>query len=456
MKRYTLEEYVLGVTATARNVHAILVQETDGGPVIVRQFHRTIGESQAFAPLTPEMSDNENSDISFNITDSNPGGMFMAGEFGAGDPSASFDGGNDLSSDSAVQFQATTKFDLELLDIITECQESGYENFRIAFAIGSGFLRTAEIKARSGNEAVTDEGEETKSSILNFKRGRGGKQSVEGVFSQKFDGEFDPGKGCISPNAVDDAGMSKALAVFATGNEPVEPTLQTIRDRKRTTPPIELLDNEITLFIGLARAAERRNEDPTADGQENRPTLLVRAGTEDTIVMFVSGDELVRFENLRSITAFDPPETICSRVLLLQDEFGLGDAGTVVLLGESAKNLWRTASGRFSRTPRSRCFATTFQNSEVKTAALSRVIRFWQQQSHFGSSEIRISKKALSRSISCPRSCSGPSLSSHLPGRWRRCTRSCSLRRCFSCIATTLSSTRWSCTSMNWHSIQLN
>ncbi len=339
MKRYAIEEYILGVTATSRDVHAVLVQDTDSGPVIVRQFHRTIGESgsQFYAPVTPEMNESGSTDITFNVGgESDAGGsLFLAGEFGQMDSRGSFDARGDGGGTPASSFQATTKFDLELLDIISECQDAGFENFRISFAIGTGFLRTSEIKVRvHGRRRSRTESGEKKPGVLNFGNGKPGKNSIEGAFAEKHDGEFDPGKVVFLPMKSDDPEILKALAVFATKNEPVEPTLQTIRDRKRTLPGIDLLDTEITLFLGLAKAAQNRSAELGNSDTEHGPTLLVRAGTEDTIVMFLDGDKLVRFESLRSITAFDPPETICSRVLLLQDEFGLGDAGTVVLLGE--------------------------------------------------------------------------------------------------------------------------
>jgi Tfp pilus assembly protein PilN len=226
------------------------------------------------------------------------------------------------------------KFDLELLDIISECKNAGYEHFKLAFALPSSLLRSDEIKARGKGAAKSMDNEDAKSNGFGLGLGKGSKKTVEGVFRDKHEGDYDPGKVVFLPMKSNETGISRALAVYAASNEPVEPTLQALRDRKRSTPPIDLLDTEITLFAGLARLAEKRNAHKDSDSSQTGPTLLVRAGTEDTIVMFLEGDHLLRFESLRSITAFDPPETICSRVLLLQDEFGLGDAGTVVLLGE--------------------------------------------------------------------------------------------------------------------------
>ena len=330
MKRTTTEDHVLGVTATARNVHAVLVKESDSGPVILRQFHRTIGESQSYAPLTPEVTQSKSSDITFSMgTDAGDQNFFLAGEFGKTDNQSGIDNSMDVFANT-VAVQSVTKFDMELLDIISECKNAGYEDFKVAFALPSSLVRSEEITARGKGAAPSIDDDHKGSGLFGFGRGKGGKQTIEGVFADKFDGEFDPWKVVFLPMHSNETGVTRALAVFALQNEPVEPTLQTIRDRKRSMPIVELLDTEITLYAGLARLAEKRNSDAAQTG----PTLLVRAGTEDTLVMFLEGDKILRFESLRSITAFDPPETICSRVLLLQDEFGLGDAGTVILLGE--------------------------------------------------------------------------------------------------------------------------
>jgi hypothetical protein len=241
MKRYATEEYVLGVTATTRNVHAVLVHDTDSGPVIVRQFHRTIGESHSYAPLTPELSETGGSDISFNIGGDSGGSspLFLAGEFGRAETTQTYDA-KDGSPDAVAGFQSTVKFDLELLEIISECQDAGFSDFRIAFAIGSSFIKTSEIKAPNGKSKKSTASDGGMSNILSFGSGRGAKNTISGVFAEKHDGEFDPGKVIFLPMKSNDPEISKALAVFAASHEPVEPTLQTIRDRKRTLPPIEL------------------------------------------------------------------------------------------------------------------------------------------------------------------------------------------------------------------------
>jgi len=66
-------------------------------------------------------------------------------------------------------------------------------------------------------------------------------------------------------------------------------------------------------------------------------TLVLRAGIEDTLALFLKDGEVQYFERMRSVTAFDAPETLCSRILLLQDEHGVGDFARVLLLGEQGE-----------------------------------------------------------------------------------------------------------------------
>jgi hypothetical protein len=68
--------------------------------------------------------------------------------------------------------------------------------------------------------------------------------------------------------------------------------------------------------------------------QPTRGTALVRVGAEDTLILFFTGSDLRHFERLRSLSTYDSPETICSRVLLQQDEQKLGEVDHVLVLTE--------------------------------------------------------------------------------------------------------------------------
>jgi hypothetical protein len=52
-------------------------------------------------------------------------------------------------------------------------------------------------------------------------------------------------------------------------------------------------------------------------------------------MLFFEGRDLLRFERLRALTAYDSPETICSRVLLQQDEWKIGEIQHLLVLSEA-------------------------------------------------------------------------------------------------------------------------
>ncbi|GMQ81450.1 MAG: SPOR domain-containing protein [Rhodothermia bacterium] len=356
MKRIGSTEYVLGITASPKAVNAVLVHNTSGGPVILKKFHRPRGRGDTFAPLTPELSDVSSGDSSFHVGEGikSSGAMFLGSEFGSpGDsestPSLPDSIASDYSEMPMSMYETAERFDVELLDIVAECRTAGYEEFRIAFTVGSTFLETEEIRI-GGDETpasrLKDSSKKAKTSKKKkkFKLGNGSRSggAMMEALEEKHPGEVDAGKVTFLPMKSKKEGEQRSLAVFTTALEPVGPTIADIRERKRPLPPVDLFDTEFTLYHGLARAAYLLSaeslDSPKSSSYEEGRVLFVRAGIGDTIVMFMEGAELVLFESLRSITAIDPPETICSRVLLLQDEFGLGDADMVVLLGEERES----------------------------------------------------------------------------------------------------------------------
>ncbi|MCH6579526.1 MAG: hypothetical protein IH802_04090 [Nitrospinae bacterium] len=86
------------------------------------------------------------------------------------------------------------------------------------------------------------------------------------------------------------------------------------------------------------RATDALDEALPIASDEAFNTLIVRAGAEDTLVLFLQDDTLQQSENLRSLTAYEAPETICSRVLLLQDEYGIGEVQHGLLLSEERED----------------------------------------------------------------------------------------------------------------------
>ncbi len=343
MKRYRSKEYILGVTASDRAVHAVLVQDTPDGPVIIRQFERSRTGQESFTPLMPELNDSRDNDFSFKIGDESaaPSPIFLAAEFGGS--------GNTASEDSLGSVTGTGKpgqlFDLELLDIVAECRDAGYDDFHILFSLGSAFLSTVKLEIASSKRADR-KNKNVKKKNGSSKRSAPSKEEYISALESVCNQKVDPLRTAFVPLKHDGDVRGMSLAIMPLEVDPVTSTLEEIRARKRSLPKVDLLDTEITLFLGLARAAyllkassEEFDFEDIRERGDNARILFIRAGFEDTLVMFLEGEQLVRFENLRSITSFDPPETIFSRVLLLQDEFGIRDADMVVILAEDREEL---------------------------------------------------------------------------------------------------------------------
>ena len=122
--------------------------------------------------------------------------------------------------------------------------------------------------------------------------------------------------------------MRRYLAVVPTGSEPVA---RVARDAACSSPrtarrSVKTLEAEVPLLTGLVRL--------TSDPEPHENTALVRVGAEDTIVLLMSGGQLHHYEPMQSVTAFDGPDTICSRVLLQQDVQGVGTVHKVVIVAE--------------------------------------------------------------------------------------------------------------------------
>lgn len=339
MKRYgNPKETILGVSASSRRVHAVLVHDAPDGPVILRHFVRDRAKTDPFSmpDATPENVATD--DVSIQIGDhpASDDSLFLTSEFGSmgGDP------GEDFSGSTSAEYVAPNKvaepFAHELMEILKQCEDAGYENPRIAFALASEHLGTLSFEAGAvaGQRDADEEGRKSR------KKGSSKEDLVKQVKALTKDSITDS-KIALIPMRHRSSGDATHLAVYAQPNEPVSPTVRTVRDRRRQAPNVGLIDTEVSLFFGLARAIGLRAVSRGQDGVDagtsmsstkGAPTtLVVRAGVEDTLVMFIQGDELIHFENLRSITAFDPSETVCSRVLLLQDEFGVGDADQILL-----------------------------------------------------------------------------------------------------------------------------
>jgi hypothetical protein len=324
MKSNRSQQPVLGVMVTSRSVEAVLLHASDDGPVAIRRFtrHRSAGHTRAGGMdiLPPETeSSNTGDDFTIQFGDLPAGGseMFLGSEF------AGLEGGGDEGGS-----HAPASFDLELTDILAECRDAGYADPVVAFAVGTTEVQQIEMRLPGDGRKRPDRSKLVK------------------LLSAQHDGPVDEERvGFVAMTSTEEGEM-RFLALIPRVNDAVSATLQALKGRKDVRmPAVRLVDTESTLYLGLARAALRLyREVPQLETAGDAPdsardtsasprtTLVIRAGVDDTLVMFLRGDAPMYIERLRSLTSADSPDTICSRILLQQDEYGVGEVHHVLVL----------------------------------------------------------------------------------------------------------------------------
>lgn len=342
-------ERVLGVAATGRAVHAVLIENGPDGPAVVRRFsrQRTVTaagyDDTAAKPATAskEQFGNAGSDdftIEFGdgSSSSSNANLFLSSEFG---------GVEEADADEAASHVAT--YELELSDILSEASDAGYGQADLALSLSAADVTFQEIRVPARK-----------------KQHKYDKATLVDALTVQYKGLFDDERVAFMPMTQGDEAEKRFLAVFPKIIDPASATLTALRDGNERIPHVGLIDSEVPALVGLARIASKAFSANQADGSAKAPvktledqpdalddfgagddestqpsdgtihTLVVRAGAEDTLVLFMHGDTVHHCESLRSLTAFDAPETICSRVLLQQDEHGMGDVHHVLVLSE--------------------------------------------------------------------------------------------------------------------------
>ncbi len=336
--------HTLGIMITSRAVHAALLEEGSDGPKVIRRFmrQRTSRFSSGQTALPGLQNDEDATDFSVQFTEdtSSMENMFLGSEFSGLD----FTRQDELGEQKD---QAAT-FVLELGDILAECREAGYPDPLLAFVAAASEINQVELTVLRNARAETHSGGKSK---RKFSTKIARRSELLELLAKQHSGSFEEETVAFLPMIPSEEGMQRCLAVFPKANDSVASTLRTMREQQgRRLPPIRLFDTEVPLYLGLARATRnmapqkpRRATDAVDDqslvaSDEAFNTLIVRAGAEDTLVLFLQDDTLQQSENLRSLTAYEAPETICSRVLLLQDEYGIGEVQHVLLLSEERED----------------------------------------------------------------------------------------------------------------------
>ncbi|HEX9953289.1 MAG TPA: pentapeptide repeat-containing protein [Rubricoccaceae bacterium] len=332
---------LLGLHVTPRQVFGVLVRPTGDGYEPLRQFvrNRTDGSTGTVdaGGFTPDDLDSvATGDVQFGGV----GQVDFSAEFaGMGsEPEMSFDAMLDPSAGSQAAVRAQPVV-YEIRDILEECEQAGFARPALAFTVGSPDVEYAEI-------AIAPETRKNKAAAKPGKAPKAGKEAkpakeakepkagtVAPVKRERLMAELvkefpgaDRARTAFVPMTPRD-GHQRYFAVMPSASEPVAPSLFMLREQsEHRKTALRTLEAEVPLLVGLARLAM------PAEPSEN--TALVRVGSEDTIVLLLSGGQLHHYEMMQSVTAFDGPDTICSRVLLQQDVQGIGTVHNVIVMAE--------------------------------------------------------------------------------------------------------------------------
>ncbi len=328
------DSLLLGVHVTPKNVYGVLVRPAGEGYEPLRQFVRNRSDSQYGAPggaLTPDEIGEEEPMLEIGGDDV----QVQFGGVGEIDFSAEF-AGLEVNTDAAFDAPSTVgsveiksqPIIFELRDILDECERAGFGRPALAFAVDSPDVEYLEV-------VVTPEKKASKKASKAKAKGAAPEESpVDGPVKRERLFSFlpdlakgiDKSRVAFLPMTARD-GLRRYMAVIPTSSEPVAESLEMLREQGAYRKTVfRTLEAEVPLLVGLVRMTS------SADPGEN--TAVVRVGAEDTIVLLLTGDGVHHYEQMQSVTAFDGPDTICSRVLLQQDVQGVGTVHNVVVVAD--------------------------------------------------------------------------------------------------------------------------
>jgi hypothetical protein len=210
----------------------------------------------------------------------------------------------------------------QLQEILRECAGAGVGRPQVVFCIAPPEVTYTELllaateeprSAKSGKAARPDVAEQAL---------RADRRALGALAKDRISG-VDLARVAFVPLASSED-RRRYLAVAPDPGEPVAPTLKLVAEQH---PEIALqaarLDSEATLWAAAAGRAGAL--------VEGERTAFVRVGTESTLLLLFEGNELSHVERVRSVTAYDLPDTVASRILHVLDERKVGDPDAIIV-----------------------------------------------------------------------------------------------------------------------------
>ena len=330
--RRSKEGLILGLHVTPQQVYGVLVQPLADGYEPLRQFVRQRAEGgsggSAFSPDEVGMDD-----ASLEMAAADDASVQFGG-VGEIDFSAEFaglgvttDGGFESMGASSPVSAVAQPILFELRDILEECAQAGFARPALAFAVDAPDVAYAELTVPPVKRPKTKKGKKTgKDEAPADPSGAPVKRDRLLELVPEIGLAYDKTRVAFVPMTPRD-GLRRFMAVIPTGSEPVAESLEMLREQAtHRKTAVKTLEAEVPLLVGLVRL--------TSAPEPDENTALVRVGAEDTIVLLLTGGQIHHYEPMQSVTAFDGPDTICSRVLLQQDVQGVGTVHNVVVVAE--------------------------------------------------------------------------------------------------------------------------
>ena len=290
----------LGVYVGPETLDAVLVRQSGDRFEPLQRFTRPrarqeeLKTADQMATALPGLSGADDNDYTLQV-----GGDWGGG--GAAPAAPSGDGAAPAGGVSGRPFAPALK------EILAECAAAGYRDVPVAFCLTAPEVSYVEVLAAA--DGADKDGMDAKKSF--------DKKRIAERVRERAPGA-DVSRMAVVPLVGE--GPDRVLAVAVDANDPVSATLSALAEHGDAAPAAARLDAEATLLAAVVAQAH-----PTAGER----TVVVRVGTEDTLALFFDGPALVGVERLRSLSAYDLPETVASRVLLQLDARKAGEPDTV-------------------------------------------------------------------------------------------------------------------------------